>query len=427
MSRGNTRQRIQDVALELFSEHGYEKTSLREIAEHLGVTKAALYYHFRTKEDLVASIVEDLNRPVEELIEWAESRPRTLETKKEVLRRYSLALTNALPLFRFLQENQAAIRDLKLGQNMKDRMVHLSSLLKEPGAPMVDQVRAVSALFTMHAGMFAWDQVEGDPEDKRRAVLQVAEEMISAAQGERPDRPGRAPGPRRSTRQVARHAPHHGDAEHHRVAPRAQFGPVTPPAQPLQQPAAARVHRERQAQNQQDRVVVEGGGELPVQHVVRHPGAAADRAQQPGRPPEGAARQQVAALVRVRVPQVRGAGQPGGQCDQRCRCRVDGRAAGRRDGPRPAGGPEHRRTPLCAEPDHPAIPTGSGAGRSQPWPCAGGRPRVVAPPSRRQRPSHACHMAPGDPWSPQYVSPRPPQRPSCGSCSAGGRRPPTRS
>src|SRR5690606_31787714 len=43
--RGDTRQRIQDVALDLFAEQGYEKTSLREIAERLDVTKAALYYH----------------------------------------------------------------------------------------------------------------------------------------------------------------------------------------------------------------------------------------------------------------------------------------------------------------------------------------------------------------------------------------------
>src|ERR1039457_770640 len=51
--RGDTRQRIQAVALELFAEQGYEKTSLREIAERLGVTKAALYYHFKSKEAIV--------------------------------------------------------------------------------------------------------------------------------------------------------------------------------------------------------------------------------------------------------------------------------------------------------------------------------------------------------------------------------------
>ncbi|NEB06938.1 TetR/AcrR family transcriptional regulator, partial [Streptomyces sp. SID13726] len=90
--RGNTRQRIQDVALELFAEQGYEKTSLREIAERLEVTKAALYYHFKTKEDIIISVFEDLTRPIDELIDWAEQQPRTLEMKREVLRRYSEAM-----------------------------------------------------------------------------------------------------------------------------------------------------------------------------------------------------------------------------------------------------------------------------------------------------------------------------------------------
>ena len=39
--RSDTRERIIRVALELFSEQGYEQTSLREIADRLGVTKAA--------------------------------------------------------------------------------------------------------------------------------------------------------------------------------------------------------------------------------------------------------------------------------------------------------------------------------------------------------------------------------------------------
>src|SRR3984893_4610581 len=57
--RGDTRQRIQSVALELFAEQGYEKTSLREIAERLGVTKAALYYPFKSTEDIVHSFTDD--------------------------------------------------------------------------------------------------------------------------------------------------------------------------------------------------------------------------------------------------------------------------------------------------------------------------------------------------------------------------------
>ena len=163
MARGNTRQRIQDVALELFAEQGYEKTSLREIAERLDVTKAALYYHFKTKEDILISLFQDLTRPIDELIEWGQTQPRTLETKQEILRRYSEALTDAAPLFRFMQENQATVRDLSIGETFKDRMLVMLDLIKEPDAALADQVRCVSALFTMHAGMFVLQGRRGRP------------------------------------------------------------------------------------------------------------------------------------------------------------------------------------------------------------------------------------------------------------------------
>ncbi|NUK03811.1 TetR/AcrR family transcriptional regulator [Streptomyces lunaelactis] len=181
MTRGNTRQRIQDVALELFAEQGYEKTSLREIAENLEVTKAALYYHFKTKEDILISLFQDLTRPMDELIEWAQTQPHTLETKQEILRRYSEALAGAAPLFRFMQENQATLRDLSIGETFKDRMLRMLDLIKEPEAALADQVRCLSALLTMHAGMFLLKDVEGDPEEKRLAVLEVAFDLVSQA------------------------------------------------------------------------------------------------------------------------------------------------------------------------------------------------------------------------------------------------------
>src|ERR1700684_1788361 len=55
-SAPETRERILDIALELFTEQGYDKTSLRDIAERLGTTKAALYYHFERKEDILLEL-----------------------------------------------------------------------------------------------------------------------------------------------------------------------------------------------------------------------------------------------------------------------------------------------------------------------------------------------------------------------------------
>lgn len=55
-----TRQRIQDVARELFTQKGVQRTSLQDIADRLGITKPALYYHFSSREDLVRSILQPL-------------------------------------------------------------------------------------------------------------------------------------------------------------------------------------------------------------------------------------------------------------------------------------------------------------------------------------------------------------------------------
>ncbi|MGP4011747.1 TetR/AcrR family transcriptional regulator [Streptomyces sp. 4N124] len=179
--RGDTRQRIQDVALALFAEQGYEKTSLREIAERLDVTKAALYYHFKTKEEIIVSLFEDLTKPIEDLIEWGRQQPHTLETKQEIVRRYSQTLSEAAPLFQFMQENQATVRDLSIGEMFKNRMMSMRDIIIDPDADLVDQVRCISALFTMHAGMFVLRDLEGDPEDKRKAVLEVAIDLVTQA------------------------------------------------------------------------------------------------------------------------------------------------------------------------------------------------------------------------------------------------------
>ena len=52
----STKERILDIALELFTDQGYERTSLRQIAERLGFSKAAIYYHFASKDDILMAL-----------------------------------------------------------------------------------------------------------------------------------------------------------------------------------------------------------------------------------------------------------------------------------------------------------------------------------------------------------------------------------
>ncbi len=64
----DTRERILAVASELFIEQGYDGTSLREIAERLDVTKAALYYHFQSKEQILAELLAPAETLLSELV-----------------------------------------------------------------------------------------------------------------------------------------------------------------------------------------------------------------------------------------------------------------------------------------------------------------------------------------------------------------------
>lgn len=56
----DTRTQILEVARELFVTRGFAATTTRELADRLGFTKAALYYHFHTKDDLLVALAEPM-------------------------------------------------------------------------------------------------------------------------------------------------------------------------------------------------------------------------------------------------------------------------------------------------------------------------------------------------------------------------------
>ena len=58
----NTKEKILEEALKLFAQSGYMGTSMNEIASGLGVTKAALYKHYSSKQEILDSIVERMNQ-----------------------------------------------------------------------------------------------------------------------------------------------------------------------------------------------------------------------------------------------------------------------------------------------------------------------------------------------------------------------------
>ncbi|MEV4177374.1 helix-turn-helix domain-containing protein [Nonomuraea sp. NPDC049709] len=178
--REDTRTRIQEIALRLFTEQGYEATSLREIAEELGVTKAALYYHFKTKDDIVASLVEMRLAALEELLAWVRSRPRTPEMRRELVERYaaSIRATRHLGIARFLERNQTALRDHPTMIKIRERMMELTAEMSEPDATPTERISHSLALFALHAGKWLTKEDDLSEEEIHKATLEVAMRLL---------------------------------------------------------------------------------------------------------------------------------------------------------------------------------------------------------------------------------------------------------
>ncbi|MEU5782944.1 TetR/AcrR family transcriptional regulator [Micromonospora lupini] len=193
-STGGTRERIKAVALELFTEQGYEKTSLREIAERLNVTKAALYYHFKSKDDIVASFVEDRLEQMDALTAWADSQPATLATRRELISRYADTMFGGdMPsVMRFFEQNQTVLKSLSSGQQMRDRMMRLASALCRGDDSPAAQLRAALSLFAVHTSWFAVRAPGITDGERRRLALEVADELLAAIGAEPDDDPAPA-------------------------------------------------------------------------------------------------------------------------------------------------------------------------------------------------------------------------------------------
>ncbi|SDG72544.1 DNA-binding transcriptional regulator, AcrR family [Sinosporangium album] len=175
----DTRTRIQQTALRLFTEQGYEATSLREIAEALGVTKAALYYHFRTKEDIVLSLTDQRLQQLSALLAWAKSTPLTLATRRELMSRYaqSMYAEQHQDLMRFFERNPTALRNHPTSVLMREHVVEVAYMLSEPDDPPALRLKRSMALFAMHAGAFLLTALT--PEERREVCLEVAFDLIS--------------------------------------------------------------------------------------------------------------------------------------------------------------------------------------------------------------------------------------------------------
>lgn len=140
----DTRERIQAAARELFARKGVQKTSLQEIADKLGITKPALYYHFGSREDLLRSIVGPLIDAGQHFVEKQE-KATTIEARTLLEEYFDFHFEHRDDLLLLLTE-LTTLADLGLIEVVLAWRGRLTELLFGPDAPLEQATRAVVAL-----------------------------------------------------------------------------------------------------------------------------------------------------------------------------------------------------------------------------------------------------------------------------------------
>lgn len=176
----STRDRILDAALSLFAEKGYEATSMREIAEQLGITKAALYYHFDGKDAIVLALLADIETQVADLVAWAREQPVDEHLRRGVLERWTTIMqAHGITAFRFVMANRHVIHQIRPDRSgMVACMTELYGLLAPPTASVEEQLRVRLALMSVNMAGFVGSGIGAPDEEILATARRLALELM---------------------------------------------------------------------------------------------------------------------------------------------------------------------------------------------------------------------------------------------------------
>jgi AcrR family transcriptional regulator len=155
----STRERILDVALDLFTGQGFDATSMREIAERLHITKPSIYYHFASKEDILVALHVRLHKFVKPAFARLAGQPVTLQVWDSVLNELLDQMVAQRKIFLMHERNQAAVEKLHLhrkdhDEEHEDIQQRLRQALGDPSLPLRDRVRMACSLGAVFGGLF---------------------------------------------------------------------------------------------------------------------------------------------------------------------------------------------------------------------------------------------------------------------------------
>ncbi len=174
----STRERILDVALELFTDQGFDGTSMREIAERLHISKPAIYYHFASKEDILMALHMRLHEFGSTALARLAGQTVTLQTWGAVLNELLDQMLAQRKIFLLHERNQAALEKLHRKDHddqHDDIQQRFRQALTDPSLSPRDRVRMACSLGTVFGALFmAGDAFDNLPSAELGSLIRDA-------------------------------------------------------------------------------------------------------------------------------------------------------------------------------------------------------------------------------------------------------------
>lgn len=171
----NTRGSILQRARDLFARQGYRGTSIRQLTLGLGLTPAALYYHFTGKEDVLASVLAPMERDGETIIARMAELERTPDAIREVFDRYFDLLARDIAIFQFVA-NDLDVQRSAVGQRLRGQARDLFAWLTGSSSDVTDRIRAAAAVGTIRLSI---EQSGVDADTHRDAIIGRALQIMT--------------------------------------------------------------------------------------------------------------------------------------------------------------------------------------------------------------------------------------------------------
>ena len=167
-----TRTRIQAVARARFARCGYDATSLQQIAADLDVTKAALYYHFPSKAELLHSLADPLLDGERTLLAGYTDGPLADAARRALASALIDLLLAHRPVVAWLTRDLAALAQPAIGARVEANTERLQRLLAGADQSVAGQVRAAAAMGALTRPVAVLNDV--DLGDLRGTILAAA-------------------------------------------------------------------------------------------------------------------------------------------------------------------------------------------------------------------------------------------------------------